>query len=64
MVKKYKAIYLPDDPKPRESKGGFESIEEAEKYIITQRCDACKIYWDNPEECSCRAEWDIEEYEE
>lgn len=64
MAKKYKAIYLPDDSNPRPSKAGFESKEEAEKYIATQRCDACKMYWKNPEECSCRAEWDIEEYEE
>ncbi len=64
MAKKYKAVYLPDDPKPRLSKSGFKSAEEAEKYIASQRCDACKIYWDNSKECSCRAEWSIEEYDE
>lgn len=45
MEKRYKAVYMADDPKPRLSKDGFEGKEEAEKYIASQRCDACKQYW-------------------
>jgi len=65
MSKKYKAIYLPmDKGKENWSNDGFDSKEEAEKYTFDFRCDACKKYWNNPKECSCMAEWHIEEYEE
>lgn len=65
MAKKYRAIYLPDE-KGRENwnKDGFNSYEEAEKYTFDFRCDACRKYWSNPKDCSCMAEWHIEEYEE
>lgn len=65
MAKKYRAIYMPDEPEKKDwSKDGFDNMEEAEKYILEHRCNACKQYWDDPKKCSCRAEWDIEEYEE
>lgn len=64
MSKKYRAIYIPDEPERKDwSKDGFNSREEAEKYALGFRCNACKQYWDDPKKCSCMAEWDIEEYE-
>ena len=63
-MKKYRVIYIPDDSDKDFSKDGFNSKEEAKKYILQNFCDACKKYWGNPDEASCMAEFDIEEYEE
>jgi len=66
MSKKYRAIFLPDDEdKKHYTKGGFFSVNEAEKYIFSLHCGTCKRYYpDNPENANCFDEWYIEEYEE
>ena len=64
-MKKYKAIFLPDEKgKENYSKDGLGSREDAKEYIKTKLCDTCKVNSVSLEDSPCYAEWYIEEYEE